>query len=86
MKPLKNRVLVLPTDQETESVSSSGIVLIEQEVKPSTRGVVVALGPDVEHTVNVGDHVQYSQHSGVEIEWENKVHIIMRDTEIICVL
>lgn len=86
IKPLANRVLVRPTDQDPEEKTPGGIIVVKHNIPPSTEGMVVALGPTVESTLNIGDKIKYGNHSGVEIEWEGKAHIIMRDSEIICVL
>ena len=86
MKPIGNRVLILPTDQDSEEISPGGIVLIKKDIPPSTRGRVVSVGPKAEAVLKVGDNVQYGQHSGHEIEWEDKTHLIMKDSDIICIL
>lgn len=84
IKPLANRVIIFPTDQNAEEVRESGLIVLNKEIPPSTRGVVVAVGPKVTEVV-VGDKVQYGQHSGAPFPWEDKEYLIMRDTEIICI-
>lgn len=85
IKPLSNRVVVIPTDQNSEEVRESGLIVLNKEIPPSTKGIVVAIGPKV-LDLAVGDKVQYGQHSGAPFPWEDKDYLIMRDTEIICVL
>jgi chaperonin GroES len=86
LKPIANRIIVSPTDQGSEETRESGLITLKKEVPPSTRGVIVAVGPRIEQPIKVGDNVVYGQHSGAEVEWEGKNYLIMRDTEIICVL
>jgi co-chaperonin GroES (HSP10) len=86
VKPLANRVIISPTDQETEEVRASGLITMKKELPPSTRGKVMAIGEKVSADIKVGDLVQYGQHSGIIFAWEEKEYLIMREPDIICVL
>ena len=86
MKPLSNRILILPTDQDREERTASGIITLRKDIPPSTTGKVVLIGPKITEDIKEGDSVKYGQHSGVPLNWEGKDYLIMRDTEIICVL
>lgn len=86
LKPIANRIIISPTDQDTEEIRQSGLITLKKEIPPSTKGIVMATGPRVSADVKVGDRVQYGQFSGAELEWEGKDYLIMRDTEIICIL
>jgi chaperonin GroES len=84
--PVGNRVLIIPTDQNSEEVLPSGLIIPRKEIPPSTRGKVVALGTKINDQIKVGDSVQYSQHSGIPFDWEGESYLMMKDTEIICIL
>lgn len=86
IKPIANRVLIIPTDQDTEIKRSSGIIELRKDIPPSTEGKVIALGSKVTYDLKIGDSVKYGQHSGVPCEWEGKNYLIMRETELICIL
>ena len=85
VKPLANRVMILPVDQETEEVRASGLITMTKELPPSTRGKVIAIGEKVSD-VKVGDLVQYGQHAGSIFPWEEKEYLMIREPDIICVL
>lgn len=86
LKPIQNRIIISPIDQDTEEVRPSGIIAIKKDVPPSTRGTVLAIGDRVSSYVKVGDTVQYAEQSGRILEWEDKEYLIMREPDIICVL
>lgn len=86
LKPLANRMIIIPTDQGTEEIRTSGLITLKKEVPPSTRGKVLAVGDKVSAEIKVGDIVQYGQHSGAPLNWEGGEYLIMRETELICVL
>jgi len=79
-------MIIAPTDQETEETTKSGIITLRKDIPPSVRGKVLSVGPLVTKDVKVGDLVQYGQHSGAPLNWEGKDYLIMRETELICVL
>lgn len=85
VKPLANRAMILPVDQETEEVRASGLITMKKELPPSTRGKVIAIGEKVSD-VKVGDLVQYGQHAGSIFPWEEKEYLMIREPDIICVL
>lgn len=86
LKPLFNRMIIQPLDQGREVTTASGLITLRDEIPPSTRGKVLSIGPKVTNDVKVGDVVQYGQHSGAPLHWEGEDYLIMRETELICVL
>jgi chaperonin GroES len=86
LKPLFNRMIILPLDQGREVKTASGLITLRDEIPPSTRGKVISIGPKVSNDVKVGDIVQYGQHSGAPLPWEGEDYLIMRETELICIL
>lgn len=91
IKPLYDRVIILPDRLET--TSHSGIVLPETSQGRPQTGIVVAVGDgenfDGEKTgmkVSVGDKVLYNKYSGAEVKIDNELHIILRQIDIIGVV
>lgn len=88
IKPLGNRILILPVDQNKEEVTKTGIILVkkEEDIKPSTKGQIIAVGAKVPEEIEIGATVLYSQNSGIPITWDEKEYLVMRDTDLICVV
>jgi len=86
IKPLADRIMIIPIDQNSEEVRASGLITVKKDIPPSTKGKVLALGATVSNEIKVGDLVQYGQHSGIPITWEDKDYLIMREKELICIL
>lgn len=87
VKPLADRVLVLPA--EAEEKTASGIIIPDTAKEKPQRGTVVAAGPgkvDEPTTVKVGDTVLYGKYSGTEIQVEGKDYLIMRESDIFAIV
>ena len=92
VKPLEDRVLVKPIEQEDRT--ASGIYLPESAKERPVKGQVVATGPGkrLENgeraplSVKKGDTVVYGKYSGSEIELKGVKHLILRETELLGVL
>jgi chaperonin GroES len=87
IKPLHDRVIVLPAAAEEKT--ASGIIIPDTAKEKPQRGVVIAAGPgkkDEPMTVKVGDTVMYGKYSGTELLHEGKDYMIMRESDIIAVL
>ena len=86
IKPLADRVLVLPTAAE-EKVG--GIIIPDTAKEKPQRGKVVAVGKgtkDHEMTVKVGDNVLYGKYSGTEIEFDGTKYMIMKESDIYAII
>ena len=71
IKPLADRVLILPAPAEEKTVG--GIIIPDTAKEKPLQGEVVAVGhgtKDEEMVVKVGDTVLYGKYSGTEIEYE----------------
>ncbi len=70
VKPIGNRILVLPVKEE--EVTKSGIVIASStEKEKKARGKIVAVGSGEEITklgLKVGDEVVFGKYSGDEVE------------------
>ena len=91
IKPLFDRVLILPDYETTQS--QSGIVLPETSQERPQTGIVVAVGDGenlegikTEMRVKIGDKVLFNKYIGAEIKIENKTHIVLRQIDIIGVI
>ena len=92
LKPLGNRVLVEPTEQE--DITAGGIVLPETAKEKPQQGVILAIGPgardeDGKHIpmdVAKGDKILFAKYSGTEIKLDGKKYLIMREEDILAVV
>ena len=91
VKPLYDRVVILPDRHET--TSHSGIVLPETSQGRPQTGRVVAIGDgenfDGEKSamkVSIGDKVLYNKYSGVEVKIDDEIHLVLRQIDIIGVV
>ena len=92
VRPLEDRILVKPTEAETQT--ASGIFLPESAKEKPMHGKVVAVGPGklmdngecVKPGVKKGDVVVYGKYAGSEIEIKNTTHLIVRESELLGVI
>ena len=87
VKPLSDRVLVLPNPAEEKTAGGLFIPDTAKE-KPHT-GKVVAAGPgtaEVKMEVAVGDTVLYGKYAGTEIHIDGEDYLIMKQSDIMAVL
>ena len=92
VKPLADRVVVLPLDEDEQMRGSlyipdtakekpqSGKIVAVGEGKLSDEGVRIT--PDVE----VGQTVLYGKYSGTEVTVEGEEYLILRESDILAVL
>lgn len=84
LRPLGDRVLVLPDAKRTET--ASGLVIPEYVSEPDVSGVVVSLGPRCSAALAVGQHVTFAQTVGQSFTLEGTPYLVMRESEIAAVL
>ena len=87
IKPLADRVLILPAPAEEKTIG--GIIIPDTAKEKPLQGKVVALGhgtKDEEMVLKEGDTVLYGKYSGTEIEHEGEKYLIMRQSDILAVL
>jgi chaperonin GroES len=92
LKPLGNRVVVEPIEQE--DVTAGGIVLPETAKEKPQKGKVLSVGPgerddDGKHIamdVSEGDTVLFAKYSGTEIKIEGKKLLILRETDLLAIV
>ena len=86
IKPLADRVLVLPAQAE-EKVG--GIIIPDSAKEKPLKGEVVAVGhgtKDEEMVVKEGDTVLYGKYAGTEIEFEGEKYLIMRQSDVLAII
>lgn len=86
IKPLADRVLVLPAQAE-EKVG--GIIIPDTAKEKPQHGTVFAAGngtKDEEMVLKEGDEVLYGKYSGTELEVEGTKYLIMRQSDVLAVV
>ena len=87
IKPLSDRVLVLPAAAEEKT--AGGLFIPDTAKEKPLRGKVVAAGPgtaDVKMEVKEGDMVLYGKYSGTEIHFEGEDYLIMKQSDLLAVV
>jgi chaperonin GroES len=92
IKPLEDRVVVEPIENETKT--ASGIFLPESSKEKPVRGKIVATGPGrrlengkrAEMSVKVGNTVVYGRYAGSEVELKGKKLLIIKESELLGVM
>lgn len=87
IKPLADRVLVVPAPAEEKTIG--GIIIPDTAKEKPLKGEVVAVGngtKDEEMIVKVGDTVLYGKYAGTELELEGNKYLIMRQSDILAIL
>ena len=87
IKPLADRVLVVPAPAEEKT--ASGIIIPDTAKEKPQKGKIVATGPgkkDEPMTVKVGDHVLYGKYGGAEITIEGIDYLIMRESDVYAIV
>ena len=87
IKPLADRVLILPAPAEEKTIG--GIIIPDTAKEKPLQGEVVAVGngtKDEEMVSHVGDQVLYGKYSGTELEHDGKKYLIMRQSDVLAVL
>ena len=87
IKPLADRVLVLPAPAEEKTIG--GIIIPDSAKEKPLKGTVIAVGngtKDEEMVVNPKDTVLYGKYAGTELEWEGEKYLIMRQADILAIV
>jgi chaperonin GroES len=93
LRPLADRVLVEPLEQEEKT--PSGILLPETAKEKPQEGLIVAIGEGrwdedgkkrVAMDVKLGDKVIFAKYSGTEIKLGDKKYLIMSEKDILAVV
>ncbi len=92
LKPLGNRVVVEPVEQE--EVTAGGIVLPETAKEKPQKGLVISVGPGdrdedgkyIPMDVKQGDTVLFAKYAGTEIKVDGKKLLILRESDLLAIV
>ena len=87
IKPLADRVLVVPAAAETKT--SSGIIIPDTAKEKPQKGTVAAVGPGTKDnpiTVKVGDQVLYGKYSGTELQHDGVDYLMMKESDLLAIV
>ncbi len=87
VKPLSDRVLILPNPAEEKT--AGGLFIPDTAKEKPLAGKVVAVGPgtaEVKMEVAVGDTVLYGRYAGTEIHVDGEDYLIMKQSDLLAVL
>lgn len=87
IKPLADRVLILPAPAEEKTIG--GIIIPDTAKEKPLKGEVVAVGKgtkDEEMILKQGDQVLYGKYAGTEIEVEGVKYLMMRQSDVLAVM
>ena len=86
IKPLADRVLVLPAPAEEKI---GGIIIPDTAKEKPLRGIIKAAGKgtkDEQMVLKEGDEVLYGKYAGTELELEGEKFLIMRQSDVLAVI
>src|SRR3989337_590102 len=92
LKPLGNRVVIEPLEQE--EMTAGGIVLPETAKEKPQKGKILAVGPGerdedgerIPLDVKEGDTVLFAKYSGTEIKTDGKKLLILRESDLLAIV
>lgn len=92
LKPLGDRLVVEPQEQET--TTASGLVLPETAKEKPQQGTVLAVGPgkkgdDGKYAgleVSVGNTVLYAKYGGTEVKLDGKKYLILKESDVLALV
>ncbi len=92
LKPLADRVIVKPMEQEEKT--KGGIIVPDTAKEKPIEGTVIAVGPGkisedgktIKMEVKESDKVLYGKYSGTEITVEGVDYLIMRESDIFAII
>ena len=82
IKPLADRVLVLPAPAEEKI---GGIIIPDTAKEKPLHGKIVGT-KDEEMILKAGDEVLYGKYSGTELEYEGEKYLMMRQSDVLAVI
>jgi chaperonin GroES len=92
IRPLHDRVIVKPLDQERKT--TSGIVIPDNAAEKPDQGEVVAVGPGkrddngklIAMDLKVGDRILFGKYSGQVVKVEGEELLVMREEDVMGVI
>ncbi|MFN2215766.1 MAG: co-chaperone GroES [Anaerolineales bacterium] len=92
LKPLGNRVVVEPIEQE--EMTAGGIYVPETAKEKPQQGKVLSVGPGdrdengkrIPMDVKVGDKVLFAKYSGTEMKLDGKKLLVLRESDLLAIV
>ena len=91
LKPLADRVVVKPLEQETKT--KAGLIIPDTAKEKSHQGKIIAVGEGktvegklMPLTVKVGDIVLYKEYGGDEIKLDGEQVVILEEKDILGII
>lgn len=92
LKPLGDRIVVAPTEQE--ETTSFGIVIPDSAKEKPQQGTILATGPGqrdsdgkrIEMEVAKGDTVLYAKYAGTEVKVDGKKLLILKESDVLAIV
>ena len=87
IKPLADRVLILPAPVEEKTIG--GIIIPDSAKEKPLRGEVIAVGngtKDEEMILKPGDQVLYGKYAGTELDLDGTKDLIMRQSDVLAII
>ena len=87
IKPLADRVVILPAPAEEKTIG--GIIIPDTSKEKPLKCEVKAVGngtKDEEMILKEGDQVLYGKYAGTEIEIDGTKYLIMRQSDVLAIL
>lgn len=94
IRPLADRVVVEPMEEEEVTFAGGKLVLPETAKEKPQKGTILAVGPGrkddegklIPMDVKEGDQVLYAKYAGTEIKVEGKKLLILKESDILAVV
>ncbi len=87
IKPLADRILILPTAVEEKTIG--GIIIPDSAKEKPLKGEVIAVGngtKDEEMILKAGDQVIYGKYAGTELDLDGTKYLIMRQSDVLAII
>jgi chaperonin GroES len=94
LRPLGDRVVVLPQDEDEQTFAGGKLVLPETAKEKPQKGKIVAAGNGrkdengkvIPMELKVGDIVLYAKYAGTEIKIEGDKVLILKETDVLAIV
>ncbi len=87
IKPLADRVLILPAPVEEKTIG--GIIIPDSAKEKPLKGEVIAVGngtKDEQMVLKAGDQVLYGKYAGTELDLDGTKYLIMRQSDVLAII
>ena len=92
IKPLGDRIVILPAEADTKT--KSGIVIPDTSKEKPQKGKVVAVGSGklldngqrAAMEVKEGDNVIFNKYSGTEVKVDDVEYLVIRESDVLAIL